>query len=574
MSSSIRVIIMVLLILPLAVNATNLTLSWETGLVVPSTYNTKVLHYAEAQTGSFSTDLLLGADSSFYLFSGGSQPSLYIPFKMLSYMDTIDYSNSGKLNDIVSASTSKVEVHELSAAYTLLWNTSLNKITAIKTGDVDFNGFDDDLLVATSSKLYAFEPRDNKTLFEFNINTGAKALGMANFSGGSFSDILIGYSKDEKGTVVAYNSRGKVLWSYDFPRPVDEILTFDGSNGIADMVAVKYGDGNVNDDFIVFNSEGKILWQYYNIIAISKCDFSGNGIRDDILAISGNKIYAMGGDGRVIASYTINELGATVVPRIFKGGMCLASQTNGIANSAAIIGYVSQQGYYIYGISNIASGAIKSEIENEPPVAIAGKGITVKDGKEVVLSGLKSYDKYGEIIAYTWLEGNNILSYNPAFSIKLKPGIHVIILKVRNSKGATAMASVTVTVLPSQKKVENLKPVAKAGKNLNLTIGEIANLSASQSYDPDGKIISYQWSIDGRIISTEENFSYKFPLGEHLVKLKVIDNRSAVAENYIKVIVNPLPKEIKKEIPVRNLVATVFAFILTIVVFLRRRYIG
>ncbi len=364
---------MVLLILPLAVNATNLTLSWETGLVVPSTYNTKVLHYAEAQTGSFGTDLLLGADSSFYLFSGGSQPSLYIPFKMLNYMDTIDYSNSGKLNDIVSASTSKVEVHELNAAYTLLWNTSLNKITAIKTGDVDFNGFDDDLLVATSSKLYAFEPRDNKTLFEFNINTGAKALGMANFSGESFSDILIGYSKDEKGTVVAYNSKGRVLWSYDFPRPVDDILTLDGSNGIADMVAVKYGD-----DFIVFNSEGKILWQHYNIIAISKCDFSGNGIRDDILAISGNKIYAMGGDGRVIASYTINELGATVVPRIFKGGMCLASQTNGIANSAAIIGYVSQQGYYIYGISNIASGAIKSEIENEPPVAIAGKDITVK----------------------------------------------------------------------------------------------------------------------------------------------------------------------------------------------------
>ncbi|HDL15263.1 MAG TPA: hypothetical protein ENH28_03795 [Euryarchaeota archaeon] len=573
MSSSIRVIIVVLLILPLAVNAANLTLSWETGLVVPASHDTKVLHYAEAQTGSFGTELLLGADSSFYLFSGGSQPSLYIPFRMLNYMDTIDYSASGKLNDIVSASTSRVEVHELSEAYTLLWNTSLNNIKAIKTGDVDLDGFDDNLLVATSSKLYAFKPKDNKTLFDFDIETGAKVLGVANFSGGSFSNILIGYSKDGKGKVVVYNYRGRVLWSYDFPKPVDYILTFDDSKGVADRVAVKYGDGTANDDFIVFNSSGSILWRSYDVVSISKCDFDGDGIKDDILAV-GSRIYAMSGDGNVIASYTKDELGATVMPVNLKGAICVVAGSDGIANDVDLIGYVSQQGYYIYGVSNIASEKIKIKTENKPPVAIAGKDITVKEGEEVVLSGLKSYDEDGEIVAYTWVEGDKILSYNPAFSIKLKPGVHVIILKIRDNRGATAMDSVTVTVLPSQKKEENLKPVAKAGENLNLTLGEIANLSASQSYDPDGKIISYQWSLDGRIISAEENFSYKFPLGEHLLKLRVIDNRSAQAEDYIKVVVNPLPEKIKKEIPVRSISATAFAFILTLIVFLRRRYIG
>ncbi len=330
----------------------------------------------------------------------------------------------------------------------------------------------------------------------------------------------------------------------------------------------------MNDDFTVFNSDWEIIWKYYNSVAISKCDFDGDGIRDDILAV-GSKIYALSAKGKVLSSYTKDDIKAEVVPAKFKGVQCLVFDSDGIANDAAILGYVSKQGYYVYGASDIVEEAVEAKPEaekNKPPIASAGEDITVKEDEEVVLSALDSYDEDGEIISYTWVEGEKILSYNPAFSVKLEPGVHVIILKVRDDKGATSMDSVTVKVLPSEEKEEvNLPPVAEAGEDLNLTLGEIANLSASQSYDPDGEIISYQWSFQGRIISTEENFGYEFPVGEHLIKLKVIDNKGAEAEDEIRVVVLP---EKEEEKPLRSFSATAFAFVLTLIVFLRRRYIG
>jgi glycosidase len=83
----------------------------------------------------------------------------------------------------------------------------------------------------------------------------------------------------------------------------------------------------------------------------------------------------------------------------------------------------------------------------------------------------------------------------------------------------------------------NLPPVADAGDDIRIPVGGTARFDASGSYDPNGEIISYQWSnalsgIDPtRIYETE---------GDYLVTLTVTDNDGATATDHITVVVTPL----------------------------------
>ena len=50
-------------------------------------------------------------------------------------------------------------------------------------------------------------------------------------------------------------------------------------------------------------------------------------------------------------------------------------------------------------------------------------------------------------------------------------------------------------------------PIADAGVNQSITNGENISLSASGSSDSDGTIVSYKWTENGTILSTEQSFN-------------------------------------------------------------------
>ena len=85
---------------------------------------------------------------------------------------------------------------------------------------------------------------------------------------------------------------------------------------------------------------------------------------------------------------------------------------------------------------------------------------------------------------------------------------------------------------------ENMNPVATISTTingipvneqiLNLEQGDIASFSSSSSYDNDGNIVSFTWTLNNGIgseINNQENFNYKFDIeGSYELTLTVVDN--------------------------------------------------
>jgi hypothetical protein len=59
--------------------------------------------------------------------------------------------------------------------------------------------------------------------------------------------------------------------------------------------------------------------------------------------------------------------------------------------------------------------------------------------------------------------------------------------------------------------------------------------SASTSLDPDGKIIRYEWLVDGKTIDTNQNISYKAPQGTTRIMLRVTDDKGSSDSSEAKV---------------------------------------
>ena len=78
----------------------------------------------------------------------------------------------------------------------------------------------------------------------------------------------------------------------------------------------------------------------------------------------------------------------------------------------------------------------------------------------------------------------------------------------------------------------NQPPIADAGSDQTVNDDdgnsvEEVTLNGSESYDPDGTSLSYEWTENNEPLSTEPSFTYNFNVGNHPVTLTVTDNDGA-----------------------------------------------
>ncbi|MFO7657833.1 MAG: PKD domain-containing protein [Bacteroidales bacterium] len=81
-------------------------------------------------------------------------------------------------------------------------------------------------------------------------------------------------------------------------------------------------------------------------------------------------------------------------------------------------------------------------------------------------------------------------------------------------------------------KFENSKPTANAGSDIEKTLESTGlkadvTLNGTQSYDTDGEIVNYSWSLDGKQIAWDSTAVLQFGPGEYPVILTVTDNDGA-----------------------------------------------
>lgn len=149
--------------------------------------------------------------------------------------------------------------------------------------------------------------------------------------------------------------------------------------------------------------------------------------------------------------------------------------------------------------SEADSVTITASTANSAPVANAGGDQNVETGTLVTLSGIASSDVDGDQLSYRWSmssvpAGSSAVldSTNTAvtkFTADVD-GVYVAQLIVNDGKLDSVADTVSVTASTS-----NSAPVANAGADQNVKVGNIVYLDGSGSTDADNDGLSYNWSF-------------------------------------------------------------------------------
>lgn len=212
---------------------------------------------------------------------------------------------------------------------------------------------------------------------------------------------------------------------------------------------------------------------------------------------------------------------------------------------------------------------------NHPPVAIAGNDTTlIMPANAALLNGSASFDPDNNISSYLWTKisgpaAGNISNANAEQTQinNLVLGIYFFELKVTDAGGLFSKDTIKITV----RLVPNKPPIANAGTDITVTYNlqscmmepSFINLDGRASYDADGTIAVYQWTL----ISTDNaspiilNSNSAFALidnlfpGKFIFRLQVTDNDGAADDD--TVIVNTVytsrPEINARLVPVGNL---------------------
>jgi PKD repeat protein len=133
---------------------------------------------------------------------------------------------------------------------------------------------------------------------------------------------------------------------------------------------------------------------------------------------------------------------------------------------------------------------------NQPPVANAGADQLVAVGQWVTLDGSGSSDPEGDPLTYAWTQagGASVTLSDPASPMPrffaLNAGTLTFELVVNDGRSDSAPDEVSITVNPAG----NTAPVADAGEDQSVTVGDTVTLDGSGSSDGDGDALTYRWT--------------------------------------------------------------------------------
>jgi len=184
------------------------------------------------------------------------------------------------------------------------------------------------------------------------------------------------------------------------------------------------------------------------------------------------------------------------------------------------------------------AGAIKTVLNRSPVASFAESAETVYTSEPITFNASGSYDSDGNIVTYFWDFGDGTnasgVVVNHAYA---DDGSYTVTLTVTDDDGASASTSATKTVL-------NRAPVASFTESATTVFtGEVIHFNASDSYDPDGTIVSYFWDFGDGTNSSSVIVDHSYADdGSYTVTLTVMDDDGATSTaTSIKIVLNRLP---------------------------------
>jgi hypothetical protein len=141
---------------------------------------------------------------------------------------------------------------------------------------------------------------------------------------------------------------------------------------------------------------------------------------------------------------------------------------------------------------------------NVAPVANAGIDRSLQIGETAVLDGSASSDANGDALTYAWSvtarPSGSAATVTDATQPVARlvpdlPGDYTLSLVVNDGAVASAQDTVQLTVVASG---TNRAPTADAGIDQNVSVGTVVTLDGSASWDPDGNLVTYVWTLDSK----------------------------------------------------------------------------
>jgi len=184
-----------------------------------------------------------------------------------------------------------------------------------------------------------------------------------------------------------------------------------------------------------------------------------------------------------------------------------------------------------------------SAVPNIPPVAVAGGPYAGKEDVPVTFNGSGSYGLDGNTIkAYYWNfgDGKTGTGVNPTHTYTAG-GTYTVTLIVNDGRANSAPSTGTVQIAEV-----NDPPIANAGPDQSVLVGNTVNFNGSGSNDPDGTIVSYFWDFgdnstgNGVISSISHAYS---AAGQYYVTLTVTDNGGLQGMDTCVITVSALPQK-------------------------------
>ena len=152
------------------------------------------------------------------------------------------------------------------------------------------------------------------------------------------------------------------------------------------------------------------------------------------------------------------------------------------------------------GIANSSPDSVTVTTQNSPPIANAGADQTAAVGDTVTLNGSASSDGDGDPLTYRWAfqsrpQGsaatlNSPIAVNPTFLVDVS-GTYVLGLIVNDGQADSAADTVTIST-------QNSAPVANAGPDQTVLVGQTVTLDGTGSSDVDGNPLTYAWTFVSR----------------------------------------------------------------------------
>jgi len=188
------------------------------------------------------------------------------------------------------------------------------------------------------------------------------------------------------------------------------------------------------------------------------------------------------------------------------------------------------------GVRQSSADTVTITTSNSAPLANAGADQTVALASLVQLDGSASSDADNDPLTYAWTltsipaestaSLDNAGLENPVF-VADRPGSYEVRLLVNDGQQDSDPDTVRIDTL-------NSKPVADAGPDREVFVGDTVALDGSGSADADGDALSYQWALlstpdgSGALLTDDEQMLASFVPdlgGEYVVQLMVSDGK-------------------------------------------------